>query len=90
MVLEDLPPPTFSCDAAIDVALAALPPGHSPITSLAFSYGPHCPVDRYCVLPLPPAGHVIVTYADGTQTLVSVRGQDSGGITLTNIGPLPT
>ena len=84
----DVPIP--SCAQAIQAALAALPPDHPLITSVSFSYGPYCPPGRYCVLPLPPAGHVIVDYADGAQVLVAILGKKSGRVVITKVGPLPT
>ena len=89
VTIEGLRGPIFSCEAAIDRAITALPPAHPEIKFLAFRYGVFCPPNRYCVLPLPFNAHIIVTYADETQVVVSVSGGEvNGGVTVTSIEPL--
>ena len=88
MIIEGLAGPTFSCEEAIDLAVAALPQNHPEIKSLAFRQGVFCPPNRYCVLPLPSNAHIIVTYVDETQVVVSVSGGEvNGGVTVTSIDP---
>ena len=88
MIIEGLAGPTFSCEEAIDRAIAALSPAHPEIKSLAFRQGVFCPPNRYCGLPLPGNAHIIITYVDETQIVVSVSGGEvNGGVTVTSIEP---
>jgi hypothetical protein len=77
-----------TCQAALNVAVKALPADHPPIRSLDFAYGFFCGPGRYCSLYLPPDAHVIVTYTNGEQVFVNVRGEEDGDVTLIG-GPLP-
>ena len=57
---------------------------------MSFRYGYYCPPGYYCVAALPPAAHVIVTFADGSQVVVSVVGEASGDVKLTGVEPIPS
>src|SRR5258708_11992569 len=82
--------PVPGCQQAVETALAALPVDHPAIKSIWFRYGYYCPPGHFCPLALPPAAHVIVTYADGTELVVSILGEASGALTITNVAPIPT
>jgi hypothetical protein len=89
-VIEGQSEPIPACDRAVEAALAALSNVHPAIASISFRYGHYCPPGYYCALALPPAAHVIVTYADGGQTVISMIGEQSGDVTVTNVEPIPT
>ncbi len=65
------PPPTLSCDAAVDAALESLS-SHPPITALQFVYGVICPANARCGPRAGNDGTVIITFGDGAQQSVVV------------------
>lgn len=87
--IEGVPYASPTCDAALEVALAALPPAHPRIEYLDFVYGFFCGPNRYCSLALPPLAHVTVTYIDGSRVVVNVRGEPDGRVTVMGLVPLP-
>jgi hypothetical protein len=89
-VIENVSYETPTCAGAIEIALSALPPGHPRIVSLDFRYGFFCEPGRFCVLALPPLGHVVATYIGGDRVVVNVRGEDNGTVTMMGVVPYPT
>lgn len=89
-VIENVSYETPTCDAAMLVAIEVLPRSHPQVSSLHFRYGYFCEPGRYCVLGLPPLGHVIATYVDGDRFVVNVRGEDDGRVTVVDAKPFPT
>src|SRR5689334_25091337 len=61
---------TPTCEAAVEAALEGLPSGHPDVVSVAFHYGFFCGPGKYCTAALPPLGHVIAMYGDGSGTVV--------------------
>lgn len=64
---------TPTCESAVQAALVELAHVDGRISALDFRYGMFCPPGYYCVLALPPFGHVVVTLADGDRYVVNVR-----------------
>jgi len=81
------PPPTLSCDVAVDAALGSLS-SHPPITALAFVYGDVCPPNARCLAPSGSYGTLIITFGDGSQQSVHV-GLDGTRMTVEEPRPYP-
>lgn len=81
---------TPTCEAAVQVALAELAHVDRRVAALDFRYGSFCPPGYYCVLNLPPLGHVVATLADGARFVVNVRGEPDGQITVIGVRLFPT
>ncbi len=64
---------TPTCESAVEVALAELAHVDERVSALDFRFGMYCPPGYYCVLALPPFGHVVVTLVDGDRYVVNVR-----------------
>lgn len=89
-VLEGVSYATPTCEAALKVALAALPSGRLPVKSLIFAYGFFCGPGRFCSLASPPLAHVIATYTNGGRVVVNLRGEEDGAVTVMGVEPFPT
>jgi hypothetical protein len=81
------PPPTLTCEVAVDAALDLLP-SHGPIAALQFLYGSLCPPNARCMAPDGSAGTVIITFGDGSQQSVYVALQ-SGRLVTEAPAPYP-
>jgi hypothetical protein len=83
----------LNCPGAIAAALAAIPPEHPPISSLAFAWGLYCPAGTPCPTSdgvLLETGYVVVSYIDGAGVLVAVHGEPNHMVVATDVNPLPT
>ena len=75
---------TLACEEAIAAALAALPPGHSPVLKAAFTYRLPCPPNTRCYPTLLlDAGFVIITPKVGGIEWVRVVKAANGSISTT-------
>jgi hypothetical protein len=84
------PTPSLTCGSAITVALAALAPGHAPVTRVEFRWGGLCPPGAPCVAPLGNAGIVIVAFASGPPVFVYVSAGADGVVAASSPAPYPS
>ncbi|HEY5435348.1 MAG TPA: hypothetical protein VIK13_08940 [Candidatus Limnocylindrales bacterium] len=84
------PPPNLTCGPAITAALAALAPGHPPITRVEFRWGGLCPPGAPCAPPLGGAGIVIVDFVSAPSVFAYVSVDAGGVVAASSPAPYPS
>lgn len=83
--------PFLACDEAISAAVGSLPKEHPEIAQIEFGFGDYCGPSAACPTGIDLMnGYVVVSYATGPRTLISVRDVSAQpGVSVTSTELLP-